>query len=100
MPLFIYLQDGLPEIEFKNPDGSPAGSLIVDSVRTIFEGLGDALKWRRWPILLISGPQVPWAQYVVMNETTGGEPPDLSACAGGQQWVQSPYTAKYTYWTC
>ena len=96
----FFLQDGLPEISLISPDGSPAGKIIVDSLRTTFEGRGDVLKWRRWSLLLINGPKVPWVQYIVMNETTGGAAPDPSACAGGKQWVQSPYTARYTYWTC
>lgn len=96
-----YNIDGLPQINFRNPaDNSPAGTIIADSTRTAFDGLGDTLKWRRWRILLIEGPVLPWVQYIVMNATSGGEKPPPEACAEGQEWVTSPYSATYTYWTC
>jgi hypothetical protein len=98
---FFLLQDGLPQLDFINPaDNSSAGTIVVDSSRVTFEGRGDTLKWRRWPVFIIQGPLLPWVQFIVMNETSGGEKPPPEACLPGQDWVKSPYSATYTYWTC
>ena len=74
--------------------------MIADTRRTTFEGRGDTLKWRRWPFYILEGPLIPWIQFTVMNETSGGQQLGPQACGEGQQWVRSPYNATYTYWTC
>ena len=75
--------------------------MIADTRRTTFEGRGDTLKWRRWPVFILEGSLIPWVQYIVMNETSGGEQPKPEACLTAEQgWVRSPYNATYTYWTC
>ncbi len=92
-------QDRLPELRMNLPDGTPAGEIIVDSDKMTFSGLGDSLKWARWPLLIISGPLVPYATWVAMTDTTGGAPPTAESCQG-QPWVPVPYEATYTYWSC
>ena len=79
--------------------GAPAGTLIADSSKVTFAGSSPTLTWARWPVLLISGPGIPWAGWSAMTNTSGGAAPSPMACQG-QPWVNVPYQATYTFWSC
>lgn len=92
-------QEGLPELTLQTPDGEPAGTVVVDSKKVTFSGLGDPVHCARWPVFILSGPAIPWSDWVAMTNTSGGAPPSSDACKT-QKAVQVPFTATYTYWSC